>query len=311
MTSAIPRVRSALFVPAHRSDFLGKVERRGTDAVILDLEDAVPHDQKDLGRSVSGEWIASRPGPLRPVITVRINALDQGCLAEDLAAVVHANLTAIVIPKVRRADEVRLVAEAIAYEEGRKGVPYGSVRIWPIVETAAAVRDAYEIATASARVAFMGGGTGRDGDLARDLGYRWSVQGAETAYLRSKVLIDVRAAGVPNPLSGLVAIVDETSAEAVRLYAEQARDLGYEGVMVIHPDHVAIVNEVFTPTEAELREARAVIEALAEGERVGRGAITIDGRMIDAPNGDAAHRLLAEAERIAAVSGRPLDGASA
>lgn len=294
----VPRVRSALFVPAQREDFLAKADQRGADAVIIDLEDSVPHSQKNAGRATSGSWIAGRAKPTGPVITVRVNALEEGCLRDDLAAVVHPQLTAIVVPKIDSAAQVRHVAEAIAYEEGRKGMEPGTVRIWPLVETAHAVRDAFDIATASDRVAFMGGGTGRDGDLARALNYRWSVDGPETHYIRSKVLVDVRAAGVPNPISGLVAIVDDL--DAVRRYAEQARSLGYEGVQVIHPSHVAVANAVFTPTTEELSEAQAVLDALKSGEAEGKGAIMHGGRMIDIPNGDAALRLIEEARRIAA-----------
>ena len=139
-----------------------------------------------------------------------------------------------------------------------------------------------EIARSSPRVAYMGGGTSRQGDIVRALNFRWSAQGDETLYLRSKVLVDARAAGVPNPISGLVSGVG--GSDDVVLFALQSRSLGYEGIMVIHPDHVAVANETFSPTEAERVEAKELAAAFADAEAQGRGAVTHKGRMIDRAN---------------------------
>ena len=122
---------------------------------------------------------------------MRVAALGDGELDADLDAVVHPHLTAVLVPKVIHEDQVVEVAEALAHFEGRRAMPRGQVRIWPLVETAAAVQRSDRIARASARVAFMGGGTSRQGDIARALGFRWSAEGLETLYLRSKVLVDV------------------------------------------------------------------------------------------------------------------------
>jgi citrate lyase subunit beta/citryl-CoA lyase len=278
-TSGVPRVRSALFVPGTRDDFVAKADTRGADAVIFDLEDSVAEGRLDDARALVGGWIHDRTSRVGPVVCVRVNALVEGRLDGDLDAVVHDAITAVVVPKITHEDDVAAVAEAVAHIEGRRGLPRGHVRIWPLVETAAAVQRADRLASASPRVAYMGGGTSRQGDIARALGFRWTPEGLETLFVRSKVLVDVRAAGVPNPISGLVSNLADPS--DLETFARQSRQLGYEGLMVIHPSQVALVNGVFSPTDDERREAREVIAALADAEARGLGAVTHRGRMID------------------------------
>jgi citrate lyase subunit beta/citryl-CoA lyase len=295
MTSAgvgVPRVRSALFVPASRPEFLAKAAARGADAVIVDLEDGVAGSAREEARTAAGAWLRGLDAG-GPVGCVRVNGLAAGCLEADLAAVVGAGLTAVLVPKLRGAAEVVEAAEALAYYEGRAGLVRGSVRIWPIVETAEAVVAAGEIARASERVAYMGGGTSRHGDLAHSLGYRWTAEGWETLYVRAKVLVDVRAAGVPNPVTGLVSVLDDP--RAVEGFAAQSRGLGYEGMMCIHPSQVAVANAAFSPTDDELREARAVLDALADADRQGQAVTTLDGQMIDPAMGATAKLLLSRA----------------
>lgn len=285
----VPRVRSALFIPGSREDFLEKADQRGADAVLIDLEDSVVAGKIDAARELVGNWLQARPAAVDPVACVRLHAPDENELDADLDAVVHPHLTAVLVPKVTHEDEVIEVAEALAHYEGRRGMPRGEVRIWPLVETAAAVQRSDRIARASARVAYMGGGTSRQGDIARALGFRWSAEGFETLYLRSKVLVDVRAAGVPNPISGLVSSLDGN--EDLETFARQSRALGYEGLMVIHPSQVPLVNEVFSPTDEERQEAREVLAALADAERHGLGAVIYRGRMIDRANIETIHSL--------------------
>ncbi len=226
MTSAggVPRLRSALFVPGHRRDFLAKLERSAADAVILDLEDAVPAELKAPARDEVKRWLDTRPAGGRPLACVRINPPADACLAEDLAAAVSPAVCAVLLPKLEAPDEIRELARALAGREQEVGLPEGSIRIWPIIETARAVRAAFEIASASPRVAYMGGSAGDRGDLARELGFRWSQDFGETLYVRSKVLVDVRAAGVPNPMTGVVTNLEGTA--QVEAFARQSRGLG-------------------------------------------------------------------------------------
>lgn len=280
-------------MPAQRSEFLTKADDRGADAVILDLEDAVAERGKAAARSNATEWLVARRRGVGAWAMARVNTAQVEDLEQDLAAVVHDSLLAVLVPKITHPDDVRLVADILSWHEGRRGVPRGQVLIWPIIETAEAVRRADEIARASSRIEFMGGGTSRDGDLARSVGFEWTPEGLETLVIRSQVLVATRAAGVQHPMTGLVsglADIDE-----VRTFAESSRRLGYKGMMVIHPAQVAIVNEVFTPTAERLDDARRVISALDDAAAEGIGAVEHDGRMIDGAMAQTAKKFLADA----------------
>ncbi len=297
----VPRVRSALYIPGHRKDYLAKADQRGADAVIIDLEDAVAESARGAALATASEWIAARTDPLHPVVFVRINALEAGRLTEDLDAVVHRNLTAVVVPKLHSEHGVGRVADALSYEEGKKGVPHGHVRLWPLLETAGALQRSVEIARSSSRIAYMGGAAADGGDLARALGFRWTPGAEETAYLRARVLIDVRAAGVPNPMTGMVSTIDQPG--EVESFARRSWDLGYEGMMVIHPAHVPIANAAFTPSEEEVEEARAIVATLEEAATRGSAALVFQGRLIDTAMIETATRLLDDHARLQRVDG--------
>jgi len=211
-------------------------------------------------------------------------------------ASVHPNLTGILLPQVSGVADVRDAAAALEAAEAAAGVPIGSTVLLPLLETAAAVREAYDIACASPRVAYLGGGVSREGDIARAIGFEWTPEGTETLFLRSKVLVDARAAGIVNPITGIWGIVDDL--DGLRAFAEQNRRLGYEGMMCIHPAHLPVLHDVFTPSAAEIERWQAVIAAMEEAEREGLGAIRLDGRLIDVAHVKTAHDQLERARRL-------------
>jgi citrate lyase subunit beta / citryl-CoA lyase len=291
----LPPVRSALFVPAIRRDLLDKALRTGADALIADLEDSVADARKDEACAVLLGWLDDL-GDDAPVVVVRINGLGEDRLPADLGVCVHPRVTAVMVPKIETSDDVITVDGALSVHEQLSGREVGSTLIWPIVETARAVRLAFDIATSSRRiVAFMGGSAGDAGDLAASVGFEWTEEFTETLFIRSKVLVDVRAAGLANPISGVV--TDLRSLDQVERFAVQSRRLGYEGMMVIHPSHVAVVNRIFSPSDERVAWARGVLGALAEAERQGSAAIRFDGMMVDVAMAAWARRVLAAAER--------------
>jgi citrate lyase subunit beta/citryl-CoA lyase len=298
LTQDLPPVRSALFVPAHRDDYLAKADTRGADAVILDLEDSVAEEARDRALEAASRWIANRPDPHSPVVMVRINPLSKGRMQSEIMQLVSPNLTAVQIPKVDSTRDIRTVSEFLGYAEGVRGLDYGQIRIWPLIESAGAVQRSGKLARASTRIAFMGGGAAEGGDLAASVGFRWTASMQETHPLRAKVLLDARAAGVANPMSGI--FVDIGDIDGLRRFALQNRDLGYEGMMVIHPSHVEVVNQVFGPTEDELEEAEEIVAAVKSAARRGDGAIPVRGKMVDEAHAKTARLLLAR-------SGRRLD----
>jgi citrate lyase subunit beta / citryl-CoA lyase len=308
-----PPIRSLLFVPANREDRIRKALASAADAIAIDLESATPQGEIAQARAICGPILreaaeadpragleanarTDAPAPKRPAILVRVHEAASPEQVRDLEAVVGPALLGILLPQVVDARDVVATDAALARAERAAGLPVGRTRIMPLVESANAVRTAYEIACASPRVAYMGGATSRGGDLARSLGYRFSDAGLETLYLRSKVLVDVRAAGVPNPISGLWGRLDD--AEGLRAFAQQSRDLGYEGLMTIHPDQLAIIHAVFSPCPEEIAEWQRLLAAMETAERAGQGAIRLDGRLVDAAHARTARQQLDRARRL-------------
>ena len=293
-----PPVRSMLFVPGNRASWMAKAAASGADAVVFDLEGSLPPAEKEVGRRQVRAVIdaAGEADGDGPAVFVRINDSFGGLLAADLDVVVAEGLAGVLVPQVRSADEILRLDEQLGVLEERRGLRPGSILIDPLMETPQALYAAYQIATSTPRIAYMGSGISRRGDIARNMGYRWTPEGLETLYFRSKVLLEVRAAGVPNPLSGMWG--DIADLDGLRGLADQTRNLGYEGMMVIHPSHVAIVNEVFSPTLDDLQRWHDTIAALDAAQRDGRGAIRMYGEVVDEAHVLTARHELAKAARF-------------
>ena len=294
-TSMVAPVRSMLFVPGNRASWMAKAVASGADAVVFDLEGSLPPADKEAGRRQVREVIdaADRTGP---AVFVRVNDSFGGLMAADLDVIVAEGLAGVLVPQVRAPDEIRRLDEQLSVLEQQRGLVPGSVVIDPLMETPQALYAAYLIATSTPRIAYMGSGISRRGDIARNMGYRWTPEGLETLYFRSKVLLEVRAAGVQNPLSGMWGDIADLA--GLRHLADQTRNLGYEGMMVIHPSHVAVVNAVFSPTADDVQRWRDTIDALDAAQRDGRGAIRLHGEVVDEAHVLTARHELAKAARF-------------
>jgi len=290
MTQLIWPLRALLFIPAHKLDWVRKVHRWSPDAVILDLEDAVPPGQKATARAAARDAVAILREAGIPAF-VRINSLQTGG-ADDVQAVAIAGLTGIFVPKVQSAADIREVDTVMSYAEGANGLPLASLAIIAIPETTTGLRLVYEIACASRRVrgavGLMSGPV--SGDFARAVGLHPTDAGFEQMYFASKTIIDCRAAGAAYPLAALVGTVLDDLA-AVRVLAERARAFGFTGATVIHPAHVAVVRDVFSPSESEIAEAVGLLTAMRDAEATGSGAVAYRGRMVD-------YAMLARAEEV-------------
>ncbi|MEB8336187.1 HpcH/HpaI aldolase/citrate lyase family protein [Streptomyces endophyticus] len=288
-----PPLRSLLFVPGNKTtDWLPKAHAAGADAVVLDLEDAVPEaDRAAAVRQVTEALAGRATDASGPALFVRVRPLDGWTAAEELRTVCGAGLSGIVLPKVSGPDDVRLADRILAWSEAEHGLPRSQLALVPLLETAAALRGAYGCATAATgRVAYLGAITGAGGDVERAVGYRWSPDGHETHALRARVLLDVRAAGAPHPVAGLWTRIGDL--DGLRAFAEQNRALGYTGMMAIHPSHVPVINEVFAPTSGELARAARLIAAMEEAQAHGVGAVTFEGEMVDEAMAATARALL-------------------
>jgi citrate lyase subunit beta/citryl-CoA lyase len=271
--------RTMLFVPAHRDGWSMKGIRAGADAVILDLEDSVPEAEKDRGRDCAAAAIAALEGVAGEVCWVRPNALDTDHFASDLEAVVRPGLTGLLLPKIRTAADVQKFDGAVTAFELRAGVPRGTVKFALSLETAAGVATRAELAISSPRVVALQAATAKDGDISREIGFRWSPEGLETLSYRSDVVVTSRAAGLQHPLCGVWQELEDL--DGLRWFAEQNRSLGFGGQLVIHPSHISIVNEVFSISDLDIDRYRRLIQTFEAAERDGVGAARFEGEHID------------------------------
>jgi citrate lyase subunit beta / citryl-CoA lyase len=281
MSANEPRaIRSLAFVPAHDPERIFAAADAGMDGLCLDLEDLTPLHAKEEARRIFAD-VARRLTVMGVTVFARTNSIAGGMGRADLEALMVPELHCVSIPKAGDADDVREFCAVLDGLERAAGLAEGSVLVRPIVETAPGVRNAYEIAAASTRIAYMGGVSGGWwGDLSSALGYVPTRDGRETFYVRSKVLVDVRAAGVPFPIGG--GTLGSSDPEDVRAYALENKILGYEGFHCAPTEAaVRIVNEVFTPTRAEVDAWLAVLPALEQAEREGLTAVELDGTFYD------------------------------
>jgi citrate lyase subunit beta / citryl-CoA lyase len=289
-----PLLRSVLYTPGHREDLIAKAGRYGADALCLVLEDSVPDERKDEARAITGAGLAALAAEGQ-VVFVKVNPLSGGGLADDLEAIVRPGLAGIILPKVFTAEDVRRVDMLLGEAEKAGGCEAGSVAILVLVETPLACVKGYEVASASPRVVGLIPGTAPNGDMARELGFQWTPEGLERLYLRSKLVMDGRAAQLTNLLDGIYGEVADI--EGLVAEARHTRQLGYRGKLVVHPSHVEPINEVFTPSAAEVAEQRKVLEAFEASLAEGSAAIVVDGRFIDYAMAATARQILDLAAR--------------
>ena len=251
----IPRrpLRTLLFVPGNKTRMVDKARTLPTDGVFLDLEDAVPVAEKETARQMVGESLST--GSFGPWTAVRVNDMKTGLTEADVRGVLVGGLDVICLPKAESAAEVEQVASLIEDLERERGIAPGKVKILPIVETALGLVRAFEVAGASPRVLAVCFGAE---DFCADMGAVRSKERSEIAYARAKVVTSARAAGVPAIDTVYTDLGDQ---EGLREDAMMARRLGYRGKVVIHPQQLEIVNQVFTPSAEEIAHARRVIEA--------------------------------------------------
>ena len=297
-------LRTMLFIPAHKTEWARKVERFAPDSVVVDIEDALPREMKVEGRAMAREMIGILKDKGIPAF-VRINALsDIG--AEDIPEIVVDGLSGIMLPKADSVDEVRQLDLLLAHGEGRAGLPLGTVAIMPLPETARGMADARDLAAASERcrgiIGVMGGPI--IGDVARAVGFQPSLEGPEQFYLASKMVLDSRAGGAPYPLASIIGTkLDDL--DAVRLLTRRAKAFGFSGAVLIHPTHVAVAAEVFTPTPEEAEYFAGLIEAMREAEARGDAAVSYRGAMVDYAMLPHAHEVVRDAERRGVIAKTP------
>jgi citrate lyase subunit beta/citryl-CoA lyase len=271
-------LRSVLFVASTEPEQIRAALASGADAVIIDMEEPqTPMNEsvRERARAIVREVLSAAPvaGTVgAPRILCRVQAPRTGQMLKDLRAILHPALYGVVVPKSLGPDDIVAADAVLANAEAEAGLPAGRVVLYPILETATALRRAYDIAMASPRVAHLGGAISRFGDIHQAVGYRWTPESRETFVLRSNVLIDARAAGIRYPISGMWggAVAD---VEGFRRFALELRDLGYFGMMISYAEHVELCREVFTPAPDEVAYWKDLVRLGDEAARTGVGPI--------------------------------------
>lgn len=261
------------------------------DAVILDLEDAVPMDDKETARIFVRDSIQDIKLSGADVF-VRVNGLYTGLTFEDLEFSVQKDLDGIMLPKCEGKEDILKLEEMISKLEKRRGLNEGSITIIPLIETTMGVIKAFEIASSGERIIALSFGAI---DFTRELGTTPSLEGIETLYARSYISVSARAANV---LAVDTPWIDIMDMEGLIHDAKLARRLGFRGKLLIHPKQIKPINEIFTPTKDEVDFARKVVEEFERAQALGLGAISIDGMMIDIANYRQAKQLLSLMDAI-------------
>jgi citrate lyase subunit beta/citryl-CoA lyase len=273
--------------------FVEGAAKRGADAIILDLEDAVAISEKDRARMLVPEAAAlvSRGGA---DVVVRINR-PLRMTVRDLEAVIGAGVHTIALPKAESPEHVQLVSEIIDELEAERGIAIGTTKLLAMVETCSAFFRIAEIAKASPRLVALNLGAE---DFATAAGM---LPAAEGLFMPKQVCIfAARAAGIM-PMGFVGTVAEFSDLEAFRETVRRSRRIGFVGASVIHPSQVQILNEEFRPSAAEVEHGRRVVAAYDKALAEGVGAVTVDGKMIDVPVVERARLLV---EREAAIAAR-------
>ncbi|MFD0666569.1 HpcH/HpaI aldolase/citrate lyase family protein [Ramlibacter sp. MAHUQ-53] len=267
--------RSFLFVPADNERLLASATGKPADVVILDLEDGTHPARKALARDRLAASIAAVKAAGQAA-AVRING-DLDTAVTDLRAAVRPGLDVVLLPKVEHPRDVQLLSGLVGALEAAAGMPPGGVRFVLQVESCVALPRLHEIAAADPRTLGMMLGSE---DFSLDCGGHPT---PEALYGPSLMLLHAaRAAGI-QPIGFIASIADLGEVEAFTRVLEQARSLGFRGAVVVHPKFLEAVNACYTPTDAQVADARALVAAFEDGYAQGQGAIKFEGRMIDKP----------------------------
>ena len=293
-----PARRSSLILPINVPKFVERAHLRDADAIVLDLEDAVPPAEKVSARKLIPESLrmVARGGA---EVAVRVNN-EPALLADDIDAAVQPGLDTISFPKAESAEQIRAVVAQIEKLEKARGITPGHVRLSLAVETPRGLLAAREIATSSNRIATMSVGVE---DYCLELGVEPSPDGTELLYAVSTIVTICKATGItPTGLVGSIAgFRDIATFEGA---AERARKLGCLGAGCIHPDQVGVLNRVFSPDPAKVAYAEQVVTAFEEGVRRGTASVNVDGKMVDVPVYKRALVILNRARAVAETERR-------
>ena len=283
--------RSVLYMPGSNARALEKGRTLPADCLILDLEDAVAPDAKEIARGQIRDALR-HGGYGRRELIVRVNGLDTAWGRDDIAAAASAGADAILLPKVESADTVHQAVAAL----DAAGAPEG-LALWCMMETPRGMLHAEEVASASPRMEALVMGTS---DLAKDLQAAHTRERLPMITSLGLCLLAARAAGIAI-LDGVH--LDLADDEGFDYSCRQGKELGFDGKTLIHPKTIEAANRIFAPSGDEVAWSRTIIEAHAEADREGKGVVVVEGKLIENLHVENARRLVAMAEAIEKAAG--------
>jgi citrate lyase subunit beta/citryl-CoA lyase len=283
--------RSLIFVPGNSMRFVEKAKTLAADIICFDLEDSVPDNEKDAARRIISETLLARRQEYSGIVYVRTNSPESGLIPDDLKAILQEGIDGIVVPKVNDVSEMLEIKKHIVMLEKERKTD--KIALIPSIETARGVVNAYLIASAEERIKALVFGVfdflydmRLDYDEHDPLGY---------SYVRAKIPVDARAAGV-HAIDAIWQKIDDI--DGLIRDATMAKRLGYSGKSIIHPSQIEPVHKVFRPSKNEVEWAKKVVQALGQAMKkgTGRGAIRLEGKMIDAVHYKQAKAILDAAD---------------
>ncbi|WP_024511227.1 CoA ester lyase [Bradyrhizobium sp. ARR65] len=285
--------RSLLFMPGSNARALEKARNLPADGLVLDLEDSVAPDAKAKAREQIAQTLELKPFGKREIL-IRINALDTPFWHEDIAMAAQARPDGILVPKISSVDDLNSVGARLA-EAGAES----SLAVWAMIETARAVLHADELAAAARdpRTRLAGFVFGPN-DISRETRIKMLPGRSTMVPMITHCMLAARANGI-EMLDGPYS--DFSNVEGFAAECRQARDLGFDGKTLIHPSQIEACNAIFTPPAEEVAQARRIIAAFELPENAGRGAISLDGQMVERLHAEMAKRTIAIADAIAAM----------
>ncbi len=276
MEQRVSLKRTSLYVSGSSPANINEAVFYNEDCIVYDLEDSVPTSEKDTARLIVYNALRYQR-PADKYVIIRVNGIYSEFLDEDLEASVRARPDALRIPKVESAEEVQKISAKVAEIESQVGIEVGSIELWCNIESYLGVINALEIASADPRVVALALGAE---DYTASMKAQRTKQGLEMFYARNALLIACRAAGV-DAIDMVFSDIDDL--EGLREDVSMARNLGFDGKTAIHPRQIDTINSFFTPSKKEINYALRVLAAVEEGKRLNKGAVALDGSMIDKP----------------------------
>lgn len=292
MDNPVYLMRSLMFVPAHNQKLLDSSLRRDADVLLLDIEDSVPVCDKQRARENVKEFV-KREESKGKLIFPRVNDRESGELLKDLYQLTVEGVSGFMYPKSTKEEDVYFVGKLLETIEYEKGMPVGTFKLIPLIETAGAIVNIKDICTACTRVVAVAFGCE---DYVTDLGGKHDSEGQSIFYARNAIVNAARAAGIMPIDTVHIKVHDLDDLERNLVLSKK---LGFEGMLVLNPKELPLVNQYFSPSEQEVTWAEEMVHLTAEAKAEGKGVAVKEGKFIGPPMLKMAEKILAKHKLIA------------